>query len=135
MQCSLRLALLSAITAIASPAVAQAQDVGGSGWIQNRLTDLDALFGDTTALLETFLFADLGTGLPLIVAILLLGGIYYSFYFGWLSFRGFGHAIDVIRGRYDHPEDPGEITHFQALTQRPVGHRRSRKYCRRRHRR
>ena len=107
MQCSLRLVLLSAISAIASPAVAQAEDVGGNGWIQQQLVNLDTLFGDTVALMETVLFADFGTGLPLIVAVLLLGGIYYSFYFGWLSFRGFRHAIDVIRGRYDRPDDPG----------------------------
>jgi len=27
-----------------------------------------------------------------------------------------GHAIQVLRGKYDDPNDPGEITHFQALT-------------------
>ncbi|HIC68349.1 MAG TPA: hypothetical protein EYO90_02320, partial [Candidatus Latescibacteria bacterium] len=88
----------------------------GDSWIQAHLSTLDARFGDVVALLETFLFADLGTGVPLIVVLLLLGGIYYSFYFGWLSFRGFRHAIDVIRGRYDDPDGPGEISHFQALT-------------------
>ena len=62
------------------------------------------------------LFADLGTKIPLIIWVLVLGGIYYSFYFGWISLRGFRHAIDVIRGRYDDPNDPGEISHFQALT-------------------
>jgi len=85
-------------------------------WVQERLATLDALFGETVKVLEVFLFADLGTGLPFIVAVLLLGGIYYSFYFGWLSLRGFRHSIDVIRGRYDNPDDPGEIPHFQALT-------------------
>ena len=48
--------------------------------------------------------------------VLLLGGIYYSFFFGWLSIKGFRHSIDIIRGRYDNPDDPGEISHFQALT-------------------
>ena len=33
-----------------------------------------------------------------------------------MSIRGFRHAIHVIRGRYDDPKDPGEISHFQALT-------------------
>ena len=85
-------------------------------WVQARLATLDALLGETVNVLEVFLFADLGTGFPFIVGVLLLGGIYYSFFFGWLSLRGFRHAIDVIRGRYDHPEDPGEIPPFQALT-------------------
>ena len=85
-------------------------------WIQEHLGLLDALFGDVVRLLATFLFADLGTGVPLIVAILLFGGIYYSFFFGWISLRGLRHSIDIIRGRYDNPDDPGEISHFQALT-------------------
>ncbi|MCA9563304.1 MAG: alanine:cation symporter family protein, partial [Myxococcales bacterium] len=33
-----------------------------------------------------------------------------------VQFRAFGHAIDVIRGKYDHPDDHGEISHFKALT-------------------
>ena len=85
-------------------------------WIQKQLAGLDALFGNTVQIFEVFLFADFGSGLPLIVAVLLLGGIYYSFFFSWLTFRAFRHAIDVIRGRYDDPSDPGEISHFQALT-------------------
>ena len=28
----------------------------------------------------------------------------------------FKHSIDVIRGKYDDPDDEGEISHFQALT-------------------
>ena len=62
------------------------------------------------------LFADFGTGVPLIVVVLLFGGVYYSFYFGWLSLRGFKHSLDIIRGRFDDPDDPGEISHFKALT-------------------
>ena len=44
------------------------------------------------------------------------GGIYYSFYFRWISLRGMKHSIDVIRGGYDNPDHPGEISHFKALT-------------------
>jgi len=111
-------AAVTGIPILAAPVWAQGGDKGAidNNWIQTQLIALDALFGDVVALLETFLFADLGTDVPLIVALLVLGGIYYSFYFGWLSIRGFRHAIDVIRGRYDDPDDPGEISHFHALT-------------------
>ena len=92
-----------------TPALAQDAE---QNWIQM----IDDLFGDTVALMSDVLFAKLGTDIPLIIWVLVLGGIYYSFYFGWLNLRGFRHSIDVIRGRYDDPKDPGEISHFQALT-------------------
>lgn len=34
---------------------------------------------------------------------------------GIIQLKGFRHAIDVVRGKYDDPSDPGEISHFQAL--------------------
>ncbi len=54
--------------------------------------------------------------IPFVVAVLVLGSIFFSFYFNWINFRGFKHSLDIIRGRYDDPKDKGEITHFQALT-------------------
>ncbi len=37
-------------------------------------------------------------------------------YSRFLPFRYFGHAINVLRGKYDDPDDPGEISHFEALS-------------------
>ena len=54
--------------------------------------------------------------LPLIVVFLLLGGVFFTFRYGFINFRLFGHSIQVIRGKYDNPEDHGEVSHFQALT-------------------
>ncbi|MFT4586561.1 MAG: AGCS family alanine or glycine:cation symporter [Candidatus Binatia bacterium] len=59
-------------------------------------------------------FAGLVWGLPL--AVILVGtGILLTFLLGFIQLRGFAHAIAVLRGKYDHPDDPGEISHFQAL--------------------
>jgi len=99
------------VAAFTSPVFAQ-----DNGWIQDHLAYLDGLFGATVEVLAFVLFADFGTGFPLIVAILVAGGLYYTFYFRWMSVRAFKHAIDVVRGRFDNPEDPGEISHFQALS-------------------
>ena len=33
-----------------------------------------------------------------------------------MPFRYFGHALKVLAGKYDNPNDPGEISHFKALT-------------------
>jgi AGCS family alanine or glycine:cation symporter len=35
---------------------------------------------------------------------------------GFINFRGFVHAIKVTAGKYDNPDDEGEVSHFQALT-------------------
>lgn len=52
--------------------------------------------------------------MPLVI--LLVGsGVYFSIRLVFPQFRRIGHAIAVARGKYDNPEDPGEITHFQAL--------------------
>ena len=53
-------------------------------------------------------------GIPLMV--LLVGtGIYLTIRMGFVQLRCFRHAINVVRGKYDDPNDPGEISHFQAL--------------------
>ncbi len=54
--------------------------------------------------------------IPFIVVWLLIGAIYFTFIFNFISFRGFKHAIHLVQGRYDNPSDKGEISHFQALT-------------------
>jgi len=53
-------------------------------------------------------------GLPL-VFLLFGAGFWFTLYYGFPQIRFFKHAIDVARGKYDNPEDAGEITHFQAL--------------------
>ena len=53
---------------------------------------------------------------PFLVMLLILGGIFFTFWYRWITIRGFKHSIDVIRGKYDRPEDTGEISHFRALT-------------------
>ena len=97
---------------LAAPALAREAD---QNWIQAAIISLDSAFSSIVSAMDTVLFAK-PPPIPLIIWVLVLGGIYYSFYFGWLSLRGFRHSIDVIRGRYDDPNDPGEISHFQALT-------------------
>ncbi|MBQ0786947.1 MAG: alanine:cation symporter family protein [Oceanihabitans sp.] len=60
-------------------------------------------------------FASFVWGLPLLI-LLIGGGFYLLVLSRFLPFRYLGHAIQVLRGKYDNPEDAGEITHFQALT-------------------
>ncbi|MFH4968161.1 alanine/glycine:cation symporter family protein [Gaetbulibacter sp. M240] len=60
-------------------------------------------------------FADFAWGLPLLI-LLIGGGLYLLVLSRFLPFRFLGHAIQVLRGRYDDPNDPGQINHFQALS-------------------
>lgn len=54
-------------------------------------------------------------GPPLLI-LLLGGGLFLLIYSRFLPFRYIGHAINVLRGKYDDPNDPGDINHFQALS-------------------
>lgn len=67
--------------------------------------------------IESFLvaFANMAWGMPLLV-LLVGGGIFFTLYSRFLPFFYFRHAINVLRGKYDDPDDPGEISHFQALS-------------------
>jgi alanine or glycine:cation symporter, AGCS family len=53
--------------------------------------------------------------LPLIVLWLVSAGAFFTVYLGFLNIRGPRHAIDLVKGDYSHPDDAGEVTHFQAL--------------------
>jgi alanine or glycine:cation symporter, AGCS family len=54
-------------------------------------------------------------GVPIIALWLLLGAVFFTLRMGFINLRGFRHAIDVVRGVYDNPDDEGEVSHFQAL--------------------
>lgn len=63
----------------------------------------------------TSAFSSFAWGLPLLI-LLVGGGLYLLIRSQFLPFRYLGHAISVLRGKYDNPDDAGEISHFKALT-------------------
>ncbi|WP_299126141.1 alanine/glycine:cation symporter family protein [uncultured Winogradskyella sp.] len=60
-------------------------------------------------------FSSFAWGLPLLI-LLIGGGLYLLIRSQFLPFRYIGHAISVLRGKYDDPNAAGQISHFQALT-------------------
>ena len=54
--------------------------------------------------------------IPFIVVWLIFGAITFTIILRFINFRGFKHSIQLIQGKYDDPNDPGEVSHFQALT-------------------
>ena len=59
-------------------------------------------------------FADAVWGLPM-VALLLGGGAFFLVISRALPYRHLGHGFAVMSGRYDTPDEQGELSHFRAL--------------------
>jgi alanine or glycine:cation symporter, AGCS family len=81
---------------------------------------INAVFDPIASGLSWFVF-ELGipvgdTVFPWIVAWLVLAGVVFTIYFGFVQFRSLGLAVQIVRGRYTRADEPGEITHFQALS-------------------
>ncbi len=105
---------------VALPAHAQ-DEAPAPGWLQW----IDAQFGALVVNpLASVLFFDLafwdgvgeGVQLPVVVAWLVVGAIVFTVRMQFVNLWGFGHALHVVRGTYDHPDAEGEISHFQALS-------------------
>ncbi len=56
-------------------------------------------------------------GLPLYVAWLIFGAIFFTFKLNFVNIRLFAHGIAIVRGKYheDSAKAPGKVTHLQAL--------------------
>lgn len=85
-------------------------EINGSSW----LATLDQGFAALVIWLEHTLFIDI-YGLPLVILWLMAGAIFFTVRMGFINVRAFGYAIQVVLGKYDSPDEPGEVTHAQAL--------------------
>ena len=56
------------------------------------------------------------TDIPFIVIWLILGAVVFTVSMKFVNIRGFKHALQLVQGKYDDPDNPGEVSHFQALT-------------------
>jgi AGCS family alanine or glycine:cation symporter len=56
------------------------------------------------------------TNFPFVVIWLISIAVFFTIRMNFINFRGFSHAIDLIHGKYTHPDAPGQVTHFQALS-------------------
>jgi len=109
------LALLALASLSSQAAFAQAAEKSFDQKIDEFLTPISERIEN----IIFFTFQDIfawAPPIPFIVIWLLGAGIFFSFYMGFPNIRGFKQSIRVVRGTYDDPDDPGEVTHFQALT-------------------
>ena len=58
---------------------------------------------------------DIGTSIPIVVVWLVFGALFFTLKMNFINVRAFNHAIDLVRGKFDDPNDEGEVSHFQAL--------------------
>ena len=122
-----RLRTIAALWMCMWPGVALAEaESARAGSIGSVLKSVDSGFGSNVVgplaqvLFFDLIFWDNGTDgdlkLPFIVFWLIAGAIFFTLRFGFINVRAFKHAWVVTTGHYDNPDDPGEVTHFQALS-------------------
>lgn len=102
----------------ATLAVAQDGSQSGPSGFAGRA---DATMGRVNSWIAAVFFFDLifwdaGHALPLVVAWLVIAAIYLTLRMGFVNLRAFRHAVNVTRGKYTNPDEPGDVSHFEALS-------------------
>jgi len=110
------LRLTALLSLLFMPALAHAQEAAAEAdGIDAAINNAVAPISDAIAAVIFFTVPIFGVDVPLIVFWLIIAAIIFTFYFNFVNFRAFFHAIELIRGDYSNPKDAGEVTHFQAL--------------------
>ncbi|HEX2176607.1 MAG TPA: alanine/glycine:cation symporter family protein [Nocardioidaceae bacterium] len=98
--------------------LAASTDDGGGSWLGEVESTINAVFDPISAFTTSVIFYEVSIGavtFPIIVAWLVIAGAIFTIYFKGVQVTGFPHAIARVRGKYSRHDDPGEVTHFQAL--------------------
>lgn len=77
----------------------------GANWVQGVLDPI-ASFGPSFN----------GEAVPLFAILLIGTGIFLTLRLGFVQIRRLGHGFGVTSGKYDDPNEPGDVSHFQALS-------------------
>lgn len=86
------------------------------GSIDQRLDDFLEPVAHWADKIVFFSIPILGQGVPIVLILLAVTGLFLTLYFKFINFRAFGLALKTVRGKYSSKDDPGQITHFQALS-------------------
>ncbi|MBB5353926.1 AGCS family alanine or glycine:cation symporter [Haloferula luteola] len=80
---------------------------------------IDEAFGKATGPFVSWIFKTIpiqGYDVLWVVLWLAAAGVVMTLAFNFINIRAFPLAVRTVRGRYSRSDDPGEVTHFQALT-------------------
>ena len=85
------------------------------------MASVDQMMGVLNSIVGSVLFFDVWfwddqRAVPFIVVWLACGAIFLTFRMGFINLRAFRHAIRVTMGKFTDPDEPGDLTHFQALS-------------------
>jgi AGCS family alanine or glycine:cation symporter len=95
------------------------------GWIEKLDARIDSAFQPVSEFVDNTVFYSIPVStdaegnpikMPWVLAWLGIAAIVLTIYFKFLNFRSWRLAMRTLRGKYSQPNDPGEITHFQALS-------------------
>lgn len=79
---------------------------------------IDTAFEPISNAVATVIFYSIpvmGFDIKIVLVWLVVAALFFSIYFGFINIRYFGHAIDVLRGKFDKGNGEGQINRFQAL--------------------
>src|SRR5688572_21057746 len=63
------------------------------------------------------IISELATGVwTPVLFLLILGGLFFLLYSRFIPYKYVGHTFAVLRGKYDNPNDPGQINAYEALS-------------------
>ena len=51
-----------------------------------------------------------------VLFLIILGGLFFFLYSRFLPYKYFRHTLDILRGKYVNPDDPGQINAYEALS-------------------
>jgi len=107
--------LLLSLLSLVAPVALFAQEVAKS--LDERINEM---MEPATAAISSVIFYSIQftdeVAVPFVLIWLVFGAIVFTIYMKFINIRGFGLAIDIVRGVYSDPNDKGEVSHFQALT-------------------
>ena len=90
-----------------------------SGWIGDLEESISSGFKPIADAVGDVVFFQVSIGsatFPLIVFWLVLAATVFTIYFRGIQFTGLRTSLDLVRGKFSRASDPGEVTHFQALS-------------------
>ena len=109
----------------AEPSKPETTEEQEKGWIEKLDEKIDKAFQPVSKFVDDTVFYSIPVSkdadgnpikMPWVLAWLGIAAIVLTIYFKFVNFRSWRLAMRTVRGKYSQESDPGEITHFQALT-------------------